>query len=76
MNPGPDDGLTGALDPTPFDFDDECVNDDIALGATTDSQLSFEVPGTGPVTFLLHILDFYGASRPDLLYDLSISGTY
>jgi hypothetical protein len=71
-NPGTDDGLTGATDPTPNAFDDVCVNDDIVLGLTLDSQLEFQVPAPG--TYFVRVLDFRGDARPDLIYDLAISG--
>ncbi|MFQ5663937.1 MAG: Ig domain-containing protein [Terriglobia bacterium] len=74
-NPGSDDGVTGAPDPTPNAFDDPCLNDDIELGVILDSKLEFRVPGSsGTVTFFLRVLDFRGDARPDMFYDISASG--
>ncbi len=60
-------------DPTPAGFDDDCVNDDINLGVVQDSRLEFRVP-TGTTVFYVRVLDFRGDARPDLLYDIIISG--
>lgn len=74
-NEGTDDGVTGALDPTPTAFDDVCLNDDIRLGVITDSKLEFRVPGSsGTVTFFVHVLGWRGDARPDLVYSLTVSG--
>ncbi len=60
-------------DPTPGAFDDACINDDINLGVVQDSKLEFQVPA-GTTTFFVRVLDFRGDARPDLLYDIIISG--
>ncbi len=73
-NEGTDDGVTGAVDTTPTLFDDTCLNDDITLGVVQDSKLEFQVPGSGTVTFYVRVLGFRGDARPDLLYDIIISG--
>ena len=73
-NEGTDDGVTGAPDTTPTLFDDACLNDDITLGVVQDSKLEFQVPGSGTVTFYVRVLGFRGDARPDLLYDIIISG--
>ena len=73
-NEGTDDGVTGAPDTTPTLFDDTCLNDDITLGVVQDSKLEFQVPGTGTVIFYVRVLGFRGDARPDLLYDIIISG--
>ncbi len=73
-NEGTDDGVTGAVDTTPTLFDDACLNDDIQLGIVQDSKLEFQVPGSGTVTFYVRVLGFRGDARPDLLYDIIISG--
>lgn len=74
-NDGTDDGVTGASDPTPTAFDDVCLNDDIQLGRHTNSKLEFLVPGlSGTVTFYVHVLDWRGDARPDMRYDIFISG--
>ena len=72
-NEGTDDGVTGAVDTTPTLFDDTCLNDDITLGVVQDSKLEFEVPA-GATTFFVRVLGFRGDARPDLLYDIIISG--
>jgi hypothetical protein len=72
-NEGTDDGVTGAPDTTPTLFDDTCLNDDITLGVVQDSKLEFQVPA-GTTTFFVRVLDWRGDARPDLLYDIIISG--
>ncbi|HKZ51834.1 MAG TPA: hypothetical protein VJ085_00990, partial [Candidatus Acidoferrales bacterium] len=67
-------GVNGNADPTPLAFDDNCINDDIELGFNRDSKLEFLVPGSGPVTFFVRVLDWRGDARPDFLYDITISG--
>ena len=63
-------------DATPGLFDDPCLNDDIQIGDTTDSQLQFKVPGTTGqlVTFYVHVFDWYGGARPDYVYQIQITG--
>lgn len=61
-------------DATPAAFNDQCVNDDIDLGITRDSMLEFQVPGAGAVTFFVRVIDFRGDARPDLRYEITISG--
>jgi hypothetical protein len=72
-NPG---GFPIAPDPTPEAFDDSCMNDDIILGVINDSRLEFLVPGEegSTVTFYVHVFDWSGHARPDMIYDLVISG--
>jgi hypothetical protein len=60
------------IDPTPTAFDDECVNDDIIFGVLQDSKLEFQPSATG--TFYVHVVDLRGDGRPDLIYELSLSG--
>jgi hypothetical protein len=64
------------LDPNPNDFNNSCINDDDPNTNTTDSNLQFKVPGTSgpPVTFYIHVLDFRGDARPDMVYELGVSG--
>lgn len=59
-------------DPTPTAFDDECVNDDISLGVLQDSRLEFQPTLTG--TYFVHVVDLRGDGRPDLNYELTLSG--
>jgi hypothetical protein len=65
------------LDPNPNDYNDPCVNDDDPNTGTTDSDLNFQVPGTiggPPLTFYIHVLDWRGDARPDMAYQIQISG--
>jgi hypothetical protein len=65
------------LDPDPTDYNDPCINDDDPNTGTLDSSLSFRVPGTPggpPATFYVHVLDWRGDARPDLFYQIQISG--
>ncbi len=57
-------------------FDRACVNDDLQQGISTDSKLNMKVPDAdpGPLTFYVHVLDWRGDARPDLLYTITISG--
>jgi hypothetical protein len=53
-------------------FDDPCVCDDIDLGKVLDSRLEFRPSTTD--TYYVHVVDLRGDGRPDLLYELSLSG--
>lgn len=53
-------------------FTSACVHDDENLGVVLDSILQIQV--SGPTTFFVHVVDFRGDARPDLLYDIVISG--
>ncbi len=63
------------LDPNPNDFNDSCINDDESP-STLDSSLQLQVPGsaTSPLTFYLHVLDWSGRARPDMVYQIQVSG--
>ena len=52
-----------------------CLNDDIDA-TTLDSALDFRVPGTPgtQTSFYVHVLDWRGDARPDMLYYLNVSG--
>lgn len=55
-------------------FNESCLNDDIIFGVLLDSRLEFQVP-VGPVlTFYVHVLDWRGDARPDLRYQMTITG--
>ncbi|MBI3670337.1 MAG: putative Ig domain-containing protein [Acidobacteria bacterium] len=56
-------------------FVQPCMNDDMD-SSTLDSKLFLKVPSSagGPLTFFVHMLDWRGDARPDLVYDISISG--
>jgi Putative Ig domain len=57
-------------------FTSACVDDDLTSPATTDSALDFQVPGapSTATTFYVHVLDWRGDARPDMNYQLSVSG--
>jgi hypothetical protein len=52
------------------------MDDDYWDHSTTDSLLFFQVPSsaTGPTTFYVRVLDWRGDARPDLIYQISVSG--
>ena len=54
------------------DFTDPCASDDENLGVALDSFLQVRV--TGATTFYVHVVDWGMDARPDLLYDVVISG--
>lgn len=49
-----------------------CISDDEDPGVSLDSLLQLHVNGAG--TFYIHVLDWGSNARPDLAYDLVISG--
>jgi hypothetical protein len=53
-------------------FSSECISDDEVLGIDRDSLLQLRVNGAG--AFYIHVLDWGSNARPDLVYDLVISG--
>ncbi|MGH8251791.1 MAG: Ig domain-containing protein [Steroidobacteraceae bacterium] len=53
-------------------FDEDCVQDDEEPGILLDPLLTAQV--TGATTFYVHVVDFRGDARPDMLYDIVISG--
>ena len=57
-------------------FSSACLNDDISASPhVQDSALDYKVPGTsGTQAFLVHVLDWSGNARPDMIYSLQISG--
>jgi hypothetical protein len=57
-------------------FTSPCLNDDISANPhIQDSSLDCKVPGTsGTQTFLIHVLDWSGNARPDMIYTLQVSG--
>ena len=64
-------------DPNPNGYNDHCINDDDPNTGTTDSDLYFQVPGNIgglPVLFYVHVLDWRGDARPDMEYQIQISG--
>ncbi len=70
-------GLPILPDANPSTYTHACINDDLEIGVTTDSKLIYLVPGTqeGPAaTFYVHVFDFRGDARPDMKYEVVISG--
>ncbi len=65
-------GHLNALGPP---FNQSCLNDDLN-SSTRDSGLSFQAPpeSVAPSVVYVHILDFRGTARPDMVYQLSIKG--
>lgn len=58
-------------------FTSSCINDDIrAVPVNKNSALDYKVPGapSTPTTFYVHVLDWRGDARPDMTYDLQVSG--
>jgi large repetitive protein len=58
-------------------FNSPCLNDDISASPhVTDSALDLQVPGTPgtATTVFAHVLDWRGSARPDMLYQLNVSG--
>jgi hypothetical protein len=53
-------------------YNAECVHDDEVLGQQLDSRLELRV--NGATTFYIHVVDWGSAARPDMLYDLTITG--
>lgn len=53
-------------------FNQPCVHDDEILGVDLDSFLEVQI--TGATTFYVHVVDFRGDARPDLKYDIVVSG--
>ena len=74
-NPGDDvPDENGKVDLTPYAFDDSCMNDDATPGQTLGSQLYFRVPGASgtQVDFYVHIVDYRGDARPDMIYSFEL----
>ena len=61
--------LTNCVAPA---YTSPCVSDDEDLGVALDSFLQVRV--TGATTFYIHVVDWGSNARPDMLYDLIISG--
>lgn len=58
-------------------FTSACLNDDIsATPHIQDSALDFMAQGTAPATATVyaHVFDWRGDARPDMIYNLSVSG--
>lgn len=78
QDPGDDNPtLTFILkDTTPTAYDDECLNDDMDPTINRSADLKFQVPGSAgtQMTFFVHVFDSSGNARPDMQYNLSLSG--
>jgi large repetitive protein len=61
---------------TNVQFTSTCLSDDLTSPRTTDSAIDFQVSGapSTATTFYVHVLDWRGDARPDMNYQLSISG--
>lgn len=58
-------------------FAGPCINDDISASPhVQDSAIDFQVPGTRDTstTFYIHVFDWRGDARPDMTYNLFVSG--
>ena len=63
--------------PHPLGLDDAAVlrrggDDDGQAGVNLDSFLEVDIDGA--TTFYIHVVDWGGNARPDMLYDLIVSG--
>jgi arylsulfatase A-like enzyme len=69
--------IPGSADPTPDNFDDVCINDDISPGVQTDSQLEILVPGEGhsPVELFIRVSEWNGRTGPGLKYQIAVRGS-
>lgn len=61
--------LNTCVAPTYFDA---CVHDDEDRGVLLDSFLPVQLGG--PTTFYVHVVDYRSDARPDMQYDIAISG--
>ena len=62
---------------TTSNFNSSCLNDDIGgPSPSLNSALDFQVPGAAntATTFYVHVLDWRGDARPDMVYFLGVSG--
>ncbi len=62
---------------TTSNFNSSCLNDDIGgPSPSLNSALDFQVPGAPntAITFYVHVLDWRGDARPDMVYFLGVSG--
>lgn len=58
-------------------FNGACINDDISANPhVQDSALDYQVPGANNTTsaFYVHVFDWRGDARPDMVYGLNVSG--
>ena len=55
-------------------FINPCLSDELFPEFTLDAMLTFKVPGTGSQKFIVHVLDWRGDARPDMLYQMAVFG--
>jgi hypothetical protein len=58
-------------------FAGSCINDDISISPhVQDSAIDFLVPGANSTStsFYVHVFDWRGDARPDMIYSLQVSG--
>jgi arylsulfatase A-like enzyme len=67
----------GIADPTPEDFDDVCVNDDIVPGVDTNSRLEILVPGRAglAVDLYVRVSDWNGSTTPNVNYQIAVGSS-
>ena len=54
------------------DFVDDCMSDQILPEFSSDAMLTFKPAASG--NFFIHVLDFRGDARPDMVYQMGIFG--
>jgi hypothetical protein len=54
-------------------FNSPCISDDMELGVQLDSLLEIQISAGLGATFYLHVVDWRGDARPDMLYDIVMS---
>jgi Putative Ig domain len=55
-------------------LDDDNVEEDEESPARLDSKLTFRAPAGAPTSIFLHVVDWRGDARPDMLYQFQIFG--
>lgn len=62
---------------TSNNFTSPCINDDISLSPhVQDSALDFQAPPSGATApfYVVHVFDWTGNARPDMVYNLQVNG--
>jgi len=54
------------------DFVDDCMSDQIAPEFSIDAMLTLKVSNSG--NFFIHVLDWRGDARPDMVYEMAVFG--
>jgi hypothetical protein len=77
LDDNPPAGASIPQDTTPNAFDDPCMNwtgEGENFGVAVTSRLTFKAPGSsGNVTFYIHVFDWRGDARPDMVYTLDVT---